>query len=416
MNSLPSSSSSSSGAGLAASAELRLETAVSLSGRTLSAADLLAAMQSLTRNGNLVSSVRLETFLDCTEDEDDADALCDALCRFVRKRSSQLVEFKLVQHLRRRRWTIERARRLADAFECCDALETVALDDLLLAPRSVAALLAMLCERAPNVTALSVSGNECNREATPVLVQAVRSLPLDSLHCARCNFSIASLEDVVMAVSGCLTLRTVSFANVFDASRDRRALLLRHELLETATHLRSVSLSNLHLDSHFFSEIARGVQKSKLTAFRLIDRPLQQITAADTDIWLELVDMIRQCTSLRSLELSAHLPVVAVEEFAAALDDNTRLTQLIVTDHGDAASQRIRRLTDRNSKLLPHVLSAELVSFGLLMAPLDLPTLVLVNIFEWTDVAYASAPLHRKWSVLQSTKRVWQNKFQNLKK
>jgi hypothetical protein len=278
------------------------------------------------------------------------------------------------------------------------------LDDLLMAPESIAVFLEMLISVAPHLTVLSICGNESNWSATPTLARLIRTLPLTALHCARCNFAIGGLESVVEAIAECATLRVVSFANLFDSQRNRRAGVLRH-LMESATQLQSLTLSNLHLDD--FVAIALGVQRSSLAAFRFVDRPIQPFTTRDD--WTPLVDIVGLCTSLRSLELTARLPVGAVEAFAAAMESNTRLTQLLVTEHG-APSRRIEWIAHRNLKLMPANLSSALVDFGLALAPLDLPTLVMVHLFEWTDPAYVFAPFHKKWSVLASIRAVWQQR------
>jgi hypothetical protein len=374
----------------------------------------LLLLDSVTKFGTSIVSIHLHQWCDATEDDDEADALIDALARCVRKRGSQFHTFKLTGHVLRRRLSLARVARLAAAFrDACAAndlpLHTLILDDLLLAPNALECILVAIIHSAPRLQVLSINGNEANRSATPALIYAVGVLPLVTLTAARCNFDARMTDQgfggLCRAIAQCSTLRNVAFANLFDGPRHIRATTIRH-LLEEATQLHSLSLSNLHLDHFYFAEIAHGLQRCQLEQFALIDRPIDHIHSRQ--VWQPLVDVIQACTSLRSLEFSMRMPDESVEAFTAALETNLRLTRLVVLDQQHYISPRIEWLTKRNRLLQPRELCRAVVEFALAVAPLDLPALVQLELFDRLDSIYPHGSIAIKYGVICSVKRHWQ--------
>jgi hypothetical protein len=220
----------------------------------------LLLLDTVTKFGTSIVSLHLHQWCDATEDDDEADALVDALARCIRKRGAQFHTFKLTGHVLRRRLSLTRVNRLVAAFHEASSsgdlpLRTLVLDDLLLAPNALECFLGVAMQCAPRLQALSVSGNEANRPATPALIHAIAVLPLVTLTAQRCNFDARMTDEgfggLCRAIAQCSTLRDVAFANLFDGARHIRATTLRL-LLEQATQLHSLSLSNLHLDHVYY--------------------------------------------------------------------------------------------------------------------------------------------------------------------
>jgi hypothetical protein len=377
----------------------------------------LLLLDTVTKFGTSIVSLHLHQWCDATEDDDEADALIDALARCIRKRGAQFHTFRLTGHVLRRRISLPRANRLATAFnEACSAgdlpLQTLVLDDLLLAPKALECFLRVAMQCAPQLQVLSISGNEANRSATPALIHAIAVLPLVTLTAQRCNFDARMTDEgfggLCRAITHCATLRNVAFANLFDGARHIRATTLRH-LLEQATQLHSLSLSNLHLDHFYFAEIARGLQQCQLEQFALVDRPIDSVT--NRQVWQPLVDVVHRCTSLRSLEFTMSMPGEAVAAFAEALESNMRLTRLLVLDDQKYLSPRIEWLTKRNRMLQPRELSRAVVEFALAIAPLDLPALVQMELFDRLDPIYVFGETALKYQILCSVKHHWRRRF-----
>jgi hypothetical protein len=382
-------------------------------------AQRLLLLDSVTKFGTSIVSLHLNQWCDATEDDDEADALVDALARCIRKRGAQFHTVKLTGHVLRRRLSLSRVNRLATAFRdassgCDLPLHTLVLDDLLLAPNALECLLGVAMQCAPQLQVLSISGNEANRSATPALIHAIAVLPLVTLTAQRCNFDARMADEgfvgLCRAIAQCATLRNVAFANLFDGARHIRATTLR-VLLEQATQLHSLSLSNLHLDHFYFAEIAHGLQRCQLEQFALIDRPIDRVT--NRQVWQPLVDVVHRCTSLRSLEFTMAMPRESIAAFTEALESNRRLTRLVVLDEQHRASPRIEWLAKRNCLLQPCELSRAVVQFALAIAPLDLPALVQMELFDRLDPIYVHGDTALKYAIFASVKQHWHRRLRS---
>lgn len=141
-----------------------------------------------------------------------------------------------------------------------------------------------------------------------------------------------------------------------------------------------------------------------------MDRPVDRVT--NQQMWQPLVDVVHQCTTLRSLEFTMTLPDESIVAFAEALESNVRLTRLVVLDQQHRASPRIEWLCKRNAMLRPRELSLAVVEFALAIAPLDLPALVQMELFNRLDPIYSHCDKTLVYGIVASVKKSWLSRMQ----